>query len=110
MQDWERLFSERILDAQQSRELGNEGRARVSARRAAAVVICEYYKRSDSEIYASLPESALEQIRFFVNQPITKEKFRTIVENFLIKVSTDHSLPPGTDLIEDAKFLKESLL
>ena len=110
MHEWEKLFTERLQDAQNSRELGNEGRARVSARRAAAVVIYEYYRRNDPEILASIPESALDQIKFFISQPLTKEEFRTIGKNFLIRVSTDHSLPAGTDLIADAKFLRESLL
>lgn len=93
--------------AEHARGQGNEGRARVCARRAVGAVLGEYFRR------AFLPDpgsSAYDRLLFFVNHPETAENVRQTANLFLLKVDYDHKLPVQADLIAEAKWLANELL
>lgn len=97
------LELKRAIDA---RNAGNEGMARVCARRAAGMIVEEYLKRTNNPIHTSsaltlLKSSALEQL-----SPEIRER----IEHFLIHVTPDHRLPIDVDLIAEARQLAVDLL
>lgn len=93
--------------AEAARAVGNEGKARVCARRAAGILIGEYMRRRD---YALPSISAYDRLRFLSQHKETPAKIRDIVSHFLVRIDTDQKLPIEADLIEDARTLKILLL
>ena len=96
---WEQEFSNEIKNARSSREAGNEGRARVCARRAAGIAAGEYL----SDIHPLyIKKSALENLLNLREHPDIPANLKDIVNLFLIHVDYDHNLPVDVDLIEKA--------
>jgi len=106
-QDWKAKFEEELQQAEIARNFGNEGRARVCARRAAGIVIGEYLLRNN------LPDqgpSAYDRMNYTLTLPEVPESVKEIVNHFLVRVDTDFNLPIDADLIADARWLEENLL
>jgi hypothetical protein len=103
---WKVEYKKEIERALMSRSDGNEGMARVCARRAAGIIIGEYL---DQLGYSDMTISAYNRLSLFTNLPEVNEKYKEIARHFLIKVNLDHNLPVKTDLISDAIWLKENL-
>lgn len=82
-----------------ARQQGNEGQARVCARRAAGAAIRAYL---DMKGYFAPPSSAYELCRLLLDCPDVQSEARTIAARLLLRVNEEHNLPPGVDLIEDA--------
>jgi hypothetical protein len=105
--DWKQITREELILAEQARNDGNEGRARVLARRAAGYVAYEYLLRQGIVLQS---KSALERIRFLQTSaelsPIERETF----EHFLIHTTPEHRLPINADLIADVHVLVRLLL
>jgi len=106
-QDWRQLASQVIEMAEAARQNGNEGRARVCARRAAGYVIGEYLSRSNSSIST---ESALARLRYLFSSPEIDSDQRELIEHFLIHTTPEHELPIDADLIADVDLLASQLL
>jgi hypothetical protein len=100
---WEREFSKEIENARSSREAGNEGCARVCARRAAGIAAGVYLSQimPDYKI-----KGALENLSNLQSHPDVPEDVKELVNIFLIHVDYDHNLPIEADLIEEAINLK----
>jgi hypothetical protein len=90
-----------------ARSNGNEGMARVCARRAAGIIIGEYLNRLG---YSSLTNSAYDRLSIFYNLPFVDQGYKDIANHFLIKVNLDHTLPLEADLISDVLWLEKNLL
>jgi len=104
---WEREFSKEIENARSSRETGNEGRARVSARRAAGIAAGVYL----SQIMPNYKiKGALENLSNLQSHPNVPDNIKELANIFLIRVDYDHNLPIENDLIEEAINLKKLLL
>jgi len=103
IQDWEEIFSKEIRQAEDSRLSGNEGRARVCARRAAGIVVGEYLFRSDDEFVG---HGAYDNLRYFIALPDISPRLKDIASNFVLRVDVNHKLPVDVDLIEEALKLK----
>ena len=86
---------------------GNEGRARVCARRAAGIVLGEYFTRR--EIYP-IKSSAYDRLRYVRTLDDLPSDIIQVVDHFLLRVDPSQQLPIPVDLIEDAQFLKSRLL
>ena len=93
--------------ARTARQAGNEGRARVCARRAAGHIIGEFIARNKMD-FAS--ESALERLRYLYSSPVITEDQRETIGHFLVHTNPDHELPIDADLILDATELACQLL
>jgi len=104
---WERDFSKEIENARYSREAGNEGRARVSARRAAGIAAGVYLSQimPDYKI-----KGALENLSDLQSHPDIRDNIKELVNIFLIRVDYDHNLPIEADLIEQAINVKNLLI
>lgn len=90
-----------------ARASGNEGKARVCARRAAGIIVGEYLKRQGVQI--SDP-SAYNRLRTLLALRDLPADIRTVLEHMLIRVTPDQQLPIDADLIAEAQWLKTRLL
>ena len=104
---WKVEYQHEMEHAIAAREAGNEGMARVCARRATGVIVGEYLRRFG---YTKLSTSIFDLISFFLSLPGIDRQCQDIASHFLIKVNNDHSLPNDIDLISDAHWLAENLL
>ena len=105
--EWEIHFNSEIQKAFLARNSGNEGKARVCARRAVGIAIGEYLHR------IQIPDpgnSAYERLVLFNSLPFIAESLKEISAHFLIRVTPDHDLPIEADLIQEAIYLKDKLL
>jgi hypothetical protein len=96
-----------LENAHRARIDGNEGRARVCARRAAGWAVS--FTRSlneDREIEAN----AYEMLQWLVQQVDTAEDVRSAATRLTARVSLDHTLPFPEDPLEDARMIIETLL
>ncbi len=105
--EWQHLFENEIQQAQAARTAGNEGMARVCARRAAGIVIGEYINLQGENF--SNP-SAYERLRYLLSQPDISPQVRDIAAHFLVRVTPNHTLPIDADLIAEAQWLQKSLI
>ena len=104
---WKVEYKKEIERAILARSDGNEGMARVCARRAAGIIIGEYLNQLG---YTGLNNSAYDRLSFFTTLPEVDENYKAIARHFLIKVNLDHNLPMKADLISEAIWLKENLI
>jgi hypothetical protein len=104
---WEVRFQQELEHAEAARSEGNEGRARVCARRAAGILVDEYFRRKG----VPLPTvSAYDSLKHLASMPDLPSQAKEITHHMLLKVSPDYSLPVDADLIEEARSLKRELL
>lgn len=105
--DWQSTFWAEIEQAQRARAAGNQGMARVCARRAAGVVIGEYLRRRGFE---HLSNSVHERLKILKSLPEIDPTIREIATHFLVHVTHARTLPIQADLIAEARWLAEHLL
>lgn len=103
-QVWEDTFTGEIQQAKNARLSGNEGRARVCARRAAGIVIGEYLSRIDGDF---IDHGAYDNLRYFITLPDVSSRLKKIVSYFVLRVDENHELPVDIDLIQEAIKIKE---
>ena len=104
---WKQLTLIELNTAESARQSGNEGRARVCARRAAGHVAAEYLSRQDINLQT---ENALKKLRYLLSFPEVNPAERETIEHFLIHTTPDHQLPIDADLITDVHLLARQLL
>lgn len=106
-QNWRELTNQELEMARASRRSGNEGRARVCARRAAGHVVGEYLTRNEIDLGT---ESALERLRFLYSYPDTNPFQKEIIGHFLVHTTPEHQLPIDADLVAEVDLLARQLL
>jgi hypothetical protein len=92
--------------ARQARSSGNEGRARVCARRAAGHAIRGY---KEAIAVPDRDHSAYALLRWLAADPGFEPSVRSCAERLAARVTPDHVLPYPEDPLADAKFLIEAL-
>src|SRR4030042_3955770 len=103
---WQDQFLRELNQAIAARQVGNEGKARVCARRAAGVVVGEYFQQRG--IARSQP-SAYDRLRYLMTLPDLPEDVLNITEHFLLRITEEHTLPIEADLIREALWLAQNL-
>jgi hypothetical protein len=93
--------------AESARAKGNEGKARVCARRAAGHIAGEYLLRQGFAVPSTSAYVLLQQLESI---PHLGPQAREIVHYFLIHVNQDHKLPDDIDLIAEVRWLAQALL
>ena len=103
--EWHTSFKVEIAQARHARQSGNEGMARVCARRAVGILLGEYLSQQ------GIPSgpSAYDRIRIFQNLPHLSPSVRLINDHFLLHVQTDRTLPGDIDLIAEAEWLESTI-
>lgn len=105
--DWQTNYKTEIDQAKNARALGNEGMARVCARRAAGIVIGEYLLLQG---ISSPSASAYDRLRILAGLSDLPEDLQESTRRLLLRVNTNHQLPAEADLISDAERLRARLL
>ncbi|MBN1148764.1 MAG: hypothetical protein JXA78_16000 [Anaerolineales bacterium] len=105
--EWESEYNAEIQQAEAARSAGNEGMARVCARRAAGAVIGEYMLRRGLPNPGS---GAYDRIRCLTDLPDAPAEARQVAAHLLLRVTPEYRLPIEADLIAEARWLKETLL
>jgi quercetin dioxygenase-like cupin family protein len=90
-----------------ARAEGNEGKARVCARRAAGIAAGEYLK---SNGYPDPGPSAYDRLKYLCEISRLPGEVNRVAAHFMIRVTPDHTLPLDIDLISEARWLVEKLL
>ena len=96
-----------------SQDRGNEGKARVCARRAAGWAIQEYLRQQEFSIGNN---NALDHIKYFAAQNGHSPQIAAVLHHLLVKLEkesleSDAYYPiQGVDLVDEAQWLVEELL
>lgn len=104
---WEHRFNKELEMAERARASGNEGMARVCARRAAGIVIAEYLRLQGLELKT---HSAYDYLRYLSLSPDIPSDVKNVVDHFLTRITPDYRLPVEADLIAETRWLRQRLL
>ena len=91
-----------LLLAEQSRKEGNEGRARVCARRAAGTAAQLFLDRHQKIIKG---ENSFQSLKTLKDTEELPDRVQLAVSRLIQRVNQDHQLPPEIDLIHEAKLV-----
>jgi hypothetical protein len=105
--DWKSNYIKEMTQAEVARSEGNEGMARVCARRAAGIVIGEYFCRKRIQDPGS---SAYDRLIVLTKLPDISPKIQEVANHLILRVNPDHTLPIDVDLIAETRWLKHKLL
>ena len=90
-----------------ARMRGNEGQARVCARRAAGLVVHEYFQRSGMPVRSS---SAYDLLKALLEMHDLPEEARREAQYLTMRVNEEFKLPLEVDLLQAAATLAKCLL
>ena len=96
-----------LKNALAARKAGNEGKARVCARRAAGIIVGEHFSRQGIQL---TDRSAYDRIKYLLSMENITDEVRETAQHFLIRVTPEQKLPIQADLIADAKWMETTLL
>lgn len=99
-------FQAEIARAELARAEGNEGMARVCARRAAGLVAGAYLRKHD---LPSPGSSAYDHLRALTVLDNLDNSILQAAEHLLLRINQDHQLPVDADLIAEAHLLRDRL-
>ena len=105
--DWKTNLQLEFERAGQARAKGNEGQARVCARRAAGIAIREYLTRRGIQPPSTSAYDLLNQLK---EDPYLSPDLKLIVDHLTLRVTEEFKLPVDADLIAESKKLCEGLL
>lgn len=92
-------IKEELLLAKQSRQEGNEGRARVCARRAAGAAVNEYLIKKG---ITQKQENAIQSLLIFGQLEPLPDRVQAALNWLVHRVNLDHEMPEDVDLIYEA--------
>ena len=93
--------------AKQARANGNEGQARVCARRAAGIAAREYFIRKGDNPGNTSAYDLLSRLK---DDPLLPYNLKLIAEHLTLRVTEEFKLPVNADLVADARKLCDELL
>ncbi len=105
--DWKTALHEELARAEAARARGNEGQARVCARRAAGIAIREYLRRKGTPIR---DPSAYRLLTILKDSPDLAPDLRQAAGHLTLRVTEAFTLPLDVDLIAEARRLCTGLL
>ncbi|MBV6396127.1 MAG: hypothetical protein HFACDABA_01715 [Anaerolineales bacterium] len=107
MSDWQTDFEHEIARAESARAKKNEGQVRVCARRAAGMVVREYFTRIGIPVRTP---SAYELLKLLAEQPHLPLDAQQAASLLTLRVNEAFRLPVDADLVAEARKLREALL
>ena len=95
-----------ISRGEAARAKGNEGMARVCARRAAGILIRDYLAKQNV-----LPpvSNTFDLLRYFRDLPGNSAEIQQVLDHLIIRVDSAHNLPEDIDLIQETHWLVQVL-
>jgi hypothetical protein len=104
--EWERVQAE-LAKADDARSVGNEGMARVCARRAVGIAAGVYLENHQVSPFSP---SAYDRIKLLCEITSLSERARRAAESLLLRVTPEHDLPIPVDLVAEARWLSDYLI
>ena len=105
--DWQAEINSEFEKAEQARARGNEGQARVCARRAAGIAIREYLTRRGIRPPSV---SAYDLLNLLKEDPRLSSELKQIADHLTLRVNEEFKLPVDADLVAEARTFCEQLL
>jgi len=99
-------IEDELRAAERARGEGEEGKARVHARRAAGWAAADYFHRV---VGASQPNGATECLRWFATRSELPADLREAARRLTVHVTADHVLPHPEDPLVDARLIVDNL-
>ena len=106
MSDWKTAYQREIEMAFTARQRKNEGQARVCARRAAGIIIREYYQQRGLVISAP---SAYDLLKMLMEDSSQTEAVRQSAAYLTLRVNEEFKLPTEIDLVKEAESIALAL-
>jgi hypothetical protein len=107
MTDWKAQLDQEFERAAEARARGNEGQARVCARRAAGIAAREFYARRG---LAFRTPSAYDLLQLLQDEPHLSPELKQAAAYLTLRVTEEFKLPVEVDLLDEARKLKAGLL
>jgi len=107
MSNYKQKIAAEFDRAEQARAKGNEGQARVCARRAAGIAVHEYFHRRGIRPPST---SAIDLLNLLKDDPLLSPDLGLIIDHLTLRVTKEFKLPVEADLIAESKKLCEALL
>lgn len=107
MKNWKAELENEFDQAQLAHTQGNEGKARVCARRAAGIAIREFYARQGRSLHTS---SAYDLLRMLAEEPKLSPDLIRSAAYLTLRVTEEFKLPVDVDLLVEARNLCNGLL
>lgn len=107
MDDWDSEIRAELEKARQVRERGNEGQARVCARRAAGIAVREYLARRGIRPRSI---SAYDLLNTVKDDPLLPPDLKQIADHLTLRVTEEFKLPVDADLVSEAEIFCDRLL
>jgi hypothetical protein len=107
MKDWQSKLQSEFERAESARLGGNEGQARVCARRAAGIAIREYYARRGQHVRTP---SAYDLLHMLADESHLSPELKQAATYLTLRVNKEFQLPVDVDLLEEARKLCDGLL
>ena len=101
------LINAELKHAQSAQALGNEGQARVCARRAAGIAARDYLERHGEKVRTP---SAYDLLKALAEDPSLSDDLRQIAMHLTMRVDEQFKLPADIDLIMEAERLCGELM
>lgn len=105
--EWEPELQAEFRKAEQARARGNEGQARVCARRAAGIAVREYLSRRSIRPPST---SAYDLLNLIKEDPLLPPDLKQIAGHLTLRVTEEFKLPVDVDLVAEAKEFCDKLL
>ena len=105
--DWQTDIEAEFERAEQARARGNEGQARVCARRAAGIAVREYLTRRGIRPPST---SAYDLLNLLKDDPSLSPNLRLIADHLTLRVTEEFKLPVEADLVAEARKFCQELL
>jgi HEPN domain-containing protein len=105
--DWQTQIDSEFEKAEQARARGNEGQARVCARRAAGIAVREYLTRRGIRPPST---SAYDLLNLLKEDSHLSPDLKRIADHLTLRVTEEFKLPVEADLIAEARKFCEELL
>jgi HEPN domain-containing protein len=107
MATWQSQIESEFDKARQARERGNEGQARVCARRAAGIAVREYLTRKGIRPAST---SAYDLLNLIHEDATLNPDLRRIADHLTARVTEEFKLPVDVDLLAEAREFCDALL
>lgn len=107
MENWESEIRAELEKAHQARVRGNEGQARVCARRAAGLAIREFLARRSIRPRSA---SAYDLLNMVKDDPLLPPDLKRIAGHLTVRVTEEFKLPVDADLVAEAEMFCNRLL
>jgi HEPN domain-containing protein len=105
--DWQTQINAEFEKAEEARARGNEGQARVCARRAAGIAVREYLLRRGIRPPSASAYDLLNQLK---GDPDLSPGLKRIADHLTLRVTEEFKLPVNADLVAEARIFCEELL